>query len=306
MSDVYGLGALAWFALTGSPPESAALRVPLAELAPSAPTGLVQAIEAAVDPDPARRPEPAALASALHEACEPVPVWMSGSGPEAGGLTHRIRVLAASAATQTETGRRHRARRMGHRGVVAAGVGLLVAALAGVAWVWLGPVGPAGPTAPAAPTGLRPHPTGSAAAAAVRSLPTTRAAAVPPGLAEVERLVADLAARRAALFADPDLAVSAVALHGSPAAADDEQAVRVLRRQGLAYRGLRLRTSRVRVIEATPRRIVVDVLTAATSYDVVDRRGATVGRAAATPGQPARLVLALTDRGWRVQAVLSP
>ena len=303
MSDVYGLGALAWLALTGAPPESAALRVPLAELAPSAPSGLVAAIEAAVDPDPARRPQPTALAAALHEACEPVPVWVSGAGPESGGLTHRIRVLAAGAAAQTDTGRRHRARRMGHRRLVAAGVGLLVAALACVGWLWVGPVGPARPTALAAPAGSRPHATGPAAAA---SVPATPAAAVMPGLAEAERVVAELAVHRARLFADPALAVTAVAVRGSPAAAVDEQAVRVLRRQGLAYRGLRLRTGRVRVIEVAPRRMVVDVVTTASSYDVVDRAGATVGHAGATPGQPARLVLALTGGGWRVQAVLSP
>ena len=62
-SDVYSLGALAWLALTGAPPETAALRVPLADLAPAAGAALIEAVESAVDPDPARRPEPAALAS---------------------------------------------------------------------------------------------------------------------------------------------------------------------------------------------------------------------------------------------------
>ncbi len=309
MSDVYGLGALAWLALTGAPPESASLRVPLAELAPAAPAGLVEAIEAAVDPDPARRPDPATLATALHAACEPVPVWISGAGPEAGGLTHRIRVLAAGAAAQTETGRRHRARRMGHRRLPAAGLGLLAAALACVGWVWVGPVGPARPKATVAPADSQ-RPAAAAttarpATAKAASVPSTAAAAATPGLAEAERVVAELAVHRARLFADPALAVTAVAMRGSPAAAVDEQAVRVLRRQGLAYRGLRLRTGRVRVIEAAPRRMVVDVVTTASSYDVVDRAGATVGHAGATPGQPARLVLALTGGGWRVQAVLS-
>jgi serine/threonine protein kinase len=48
-SDVYGLGALGWLALTGSPPPSPVHRPPLRELAPSAPQALVAAIEAAVD-----------------------------------------------------------------------------------------------------------------------------------------------------------------------------------------------------------------------------------------------------------------
>ena len=305
MSDVYGLGALAWLALIGAPPESAALRVPLADLAPSAPLSLVEVIEAAVDPDPARRPGPAALASALHEACEPAPVWMSGSGPEVGGLTHRIRVLAAGAAVEVEPRRRHRARRLRPRGLVVAGVALLVAALAGVGWVWFGPVGSARPSTSALPS---PKPSAAPAPAApvpARSSPPPARATAPltPGLAEVQRVVAELAVRRAGLFADPALAVTSVAVRGSPAAVADEQAVRVLRQQGVTYRALALRTSQVRVVQAAPRRVVVDVVTTATSYDVVDRGGSRVRRAGATAGQPARLVLALTPAGWRVQAV---
>ena len=300
MSDVYGLGALAWLALVGAPPESVALRVPLANLAPSAPPGLVEVIEAAVDPDPARRPGPAALASALHQACEPAPVWMSGSGPEVGGLTHRIRVLAAGAVVEPVPGRRHRARRLRPRGLVVAGVGMLVVALACLGWVWFGPARPAAPTMSqpvAAPAALVP---GRSAAS-----PSKVSAPLAPGLAEVQRVVAELATRRAGLFADPALTVTSVAVRGSPAAVADEQAVRVLRQQGVTYRALVLRTSQVRLIQAAPRRVVVDVVTTATAYDVVDRGGSRVRRAGATTGQPARLVLALTPAGWRVQAVFN-
>ncbi|WP_460446919.1 serine/threonine-protein kinase, partial [Angustibacter aerolatus] len=67
-SDVYGLGAMAWFALTGAPPPAPPLRRPLAELVPTVSPALLAVDERAVDADPARRPAPAELARALHDA----------------------------------------------------------------------------------------------------------------------------------------------------------------------------------------------------------------------------------------------
>jgi hypothetical protein len=110
-SDVYGLGALAWFALAGAPPESAPLRVRLAVLAPTAPRALVAAIESAVDPDPAARPLPADLAAALLAACPAEAVWASGRGPDVGGLTHRIRALARESEVEAPVSHRRGRRR---------------------------------------------------------------------------------------------------------------------------------------------------------------------------------------------------
>jgi hypothetical protein len=105
-SDVYGLGALAWFALTGLTPPGALLREPLADVVPGLPEALVAAVEAALDPDPARRPDPASLARRVYDAAPAEPVWLVGNAPVDGGLTHRIRQLAADEAALTPP--RHR------------------------------------------------------------------------------------------------------------------------------------------------------------------------------------------------------
>jgi hypothetical protein len=110
-SDVYGLGALAWFALTGRTPPSALTRVPLGDVVPGLPAGLVEAVDEALDPDPLRRPDPASLARRIYDAAAPEPVWLVGLAPADGGLTHRIRRLAAADADPIQPPARHRARR---------------------------------------------------------------------------------------------------------------------------------------------------------------------------------------------------
>jgi serine/threonine protein kinase len=102
-SDVYGLGAVGWFALAGEPPPAAPLRPRLAELVPSAPAALVEAVEAAVDPDPARRPEPLDLARAVHGACRPAPLWRWRAGPDDGGLTRRVVAMRTDRASREES-----------------------------------------------------------------------------------------------------------------------------------------------------------------------------------------------------------
>ncbi len=288
-SDVYGLGALAWLALAGAPPEAAPLREPLATLVPGAPVELVAAIEAAVAPDPARRPGPAVLATSLLEACEPAPVWGVGAGPHAGGLTHRIRALAA-AGPQQPTGRRHRAGRDGRLRFAVAGALATTLVLALTAW-WL-------------PTGARPGAARRPAVAPSASAAPTATAPRSP-VADLVQAAAGLTARRAGLLADPSRSPQDVTARGSPAASDVAAAQRSLRDQAVVYRGLRLLPRQVRVLSATPQRAVVELVTATTAYAVVDARGAVVARVAADGGHLARLVLVSTPDGWRVWQVLA-
>jgi eukaryotic-like serine/threonine-protein kinase len=114
-SDVHGLAAVAWFALTGTvPAEEAADRLPLRLLAPECPDELVEAVLAGLDPDPAARPDPADLAAAVRAAAPAEPVRLVPSaalGIRADeAVTYRVRAAAHREAPD-DRGRRSRLRR---------------------------------------------------------------------------------------------------------------------------------------------------------------------------------------------------
>ena len=67
-SDVYSLGALAWFGLTGGAPPLPALRPPLADVVDGQPARLVQLVERCLAGDAGARPTAAAVALDLFDA----------------------------------------------------------------------------------------------------------------------------------------------------------------------------------------------------------------------------------------------
>lgn len=167
-SDVFGIAAAAFHALTGIAPWNAATpadtlavaatgQLPdLAELAPDAPPELIAVIERGLAADPHDRGSAAAFALDLRHACRPEPVRLSADdvGPAGGGrtprteLTHQVPGRRVRPAPVVATGRRDRRRaRMRHRagpgrssavgGAVV--VGVVAAVLAAVlATGWLG------------------------------------------------------------------------------------------------------------------------------------------------------------------------
>lgn len=97
-SDVYALGALGWYALTGEPPEIPSERPTLLEAVPSVPSALAEAIERALDPEPVERGSALELATAVYEATRAAPISMVHGDDPALFLTHRVRQLARASA----------------------------------------------------------------------------------------------------------------------------------------------------------------------------------------------------------------
>jgi hypothetical protein len=89
-ADCFGLAALGYAALTGVPPRNATGVVePIVGRAPWVPVPLAAAIEAALVPDPAMRPDLAGFGAAVLAACNAAPVRLTGPRrtPDADTLT---------------------------------------------------------------------------------------------------------------------------------------------------------------------------------------------------------------------------
>lgn len=267
-SDVYGLGALAWFSLTGSPPPSPLCRRPLAELVPGAPPALVSAVESAVDPQPGRRPAPLELARAVHSAVAAQPVWRRGGAPADGGLTHRV----GEAPVRPDRAPRHRRvpnRPWPRRAAPAALAVLAVLAGASIAVPVLARRD-AGPDT---------------------SLTSDAVAA---------RVVRQLAAERASALADPAGVRTTGAKPGSAAARADAAALARLRSARARYAGLRLTPTSVHVLRSRGGEASVLVDLDASAYDVIVA-GRVAQHVPAAHAVRSRLDLELVaGTGWRV------
>ncbi len=302
-SDVHGLAAVCFAALTGCPPyDEAGARRPLLTAAGTAiPPALVAVVEAALDPDPRQRPSADVFAVAVFESCPAEPVHLpTGPRPSAElgltpALTHEVRVrpisLPGPAVSAPPRRRRHGRGGRPLRRIVRAlrtvpvrpAVGLLlvlcgvaVAALTGV--VWAGSNG-----------------RGSAAAVGPPSQP-----AAPTDWSAV---LAALDQARSAAFAGADNdALNDVYADGSPALARDTEMLGQLRASGHAARGVRLVPTSVEVVESADRRVVLRVVDVMPPYELVDAHKVSSSR----PGRgSARWEVTLVREGptWQIYDV---
>jgi hypothetical protein len=320
-SDVFGIAAAAFHALTGIAPWNAAtpadtLRVAaegfipdLAELAPEAPAELVDVILRGLAPDPHDRGSAGAFALDLRHACRPEPVRLPGDGVSdldvAGPrteLTHQVpgRRPRPAPVVVEPAGRRETvldwlaaARGVASRRVligVLAAVAVVLAGWGGVRALGLGPaeagdqtvaVSSALPEPPAAPTELE----------------------APADTEGWRAVVADLYARRAAAFADPGIAdFGLVYTRSSPLRTADSEYAQDLAAAGEALRGFDPAVVSVDGVSATGDRAVVDLVDSWPAHEVVTAGdGSVVRLASGRPETVVRLVLVRAPEGWRIE-----
>lgn len=299
--DVYGLGALAWFALTGRPLS------PGAAPDPAHAAGLVGAaygpvVTALLDADPDARPDPAQAAQRLYAAAPPVPLRLvpPGEGDITVALTRRLRAQAALAPAgpaerpPRRWGRRSRGRHAapaprgaaGSRGRLPAGgvglglVGVVVVAVAvsTVAWV-------------RGTDGSGPDP-------------------VDPALVEItehaEGALGGLVAQRARALqeADPAGLLRAEAL-GSPIHEHDGRLVAALLSTGRRYAAVRYTIRTVRPVEVHPPTATLLAQIDTLAYDAAAPTEA-VAAVTPTPGAPVLVEVRLVDGRWLLADVREP
>jgi hypothetical protein len=263
-SDVFGVAAAAFHALTGIPPwnaatpagtlavASAGVLPDLAALAPAAPPDLLAVVARGLAADPHDRGSAAAFALDLRHACRPEPVRLprsdvpdeelalTGRGPRT-ELTHQVpdgrarEVVVRSQASPRFSWARAVAAAVASAAPRAGVVALVLAVLA--VGLWLGTRWGSGPqvaTGPAAATADRP----TTSSAPRPAPPPEDDVAAPTDSAGWKAVLDDLYERRARAFAEGDVALlDGVYTVGSPLRAADERAIADLAAAGQVLRG---------------------------------------------------------------------
>jgi eukaryotic-like serine/threonine-protein kinase len=338
-SDVFGVAAAAFHALTGVAPWNAAtpgdtLRVAadgllpdLAELAPEAPPELLAVIGRGLAADPHHRGSAAAFALDLRHACRPEPVrlpqtgvpddelGLTGRGPRT-ELTHQVpgRSPRPAPVVSEPAGRGERWRSALSRTWTAlpvrriGAVALVALAVSGVGWLALGSAGPtdagaavAAPSSSAAPSSVG---LSSAGPAADRQVDPTQA--TPGRLEEWRTLVHELYLRRAEAFrtASPNL-LDAVYAGSSALRAADARFVTSLAGSGEVLRGFLPDVEQVTAARSDGAdRVRLDLLDSWAAYEVValaQPDGPALRTGAGQGPSGVRMVLVRTGEGWRIE-----
>jgi hypothetical protein len=333
-SDVFGVAAAAFHALTGVAPWNAATpgdtltvaaagQLPdLRELAPEAPAALVEVIGRGLAADPHDRGSAAAFALDLRHACRPEPVRLpapgtpdaelgsTGRGPRT-ELTHQVpgRRPRPAPVVAEPARRRNRWRSVQEgwsgrpRPVArpAAVVGLGVAGVAVVAWLVAGSLDgdaklPAGATVAAA-TSAPPSraPTSTPTSPAQEPAHAADLPEVPTSPEAWRAVLADLYQRRAQAFATAEAgSLSDVYTPGSAQLAADQAHARTLADAGEMLRGFAPEVLEVTAAGESGGRAEVELVDRWADYEVV--------RAAEPEGPAARTVPGRSEAG--VQMVL--
>lgn len=293
-ADVYAVGALGWYALTGEPPAIPAERPPLSDLVPSVPEGLAEAIERSLDPEPDRRGTARDLASAVYAANAAAPISMVQGEDPAHFLTHRVRELARESKSSEPMTRSERRSTLRSR---SRSIHLRVLATLVLA-VLLGAAGVAIAATSRAPVSALPDVKESPVVASAPSPPSK-----PPAASDVLQGLLDARARAWTTGAGADLA--AVFGPKTPMLASDTAALE--QAAGSVYEDLEFTASDVRVHSESSDHmtLVATVTTSAYAVRVADATGSGDTGAERRPASESRLrlTLARADQGWRIAEV---
>lgn len=298
-ADVYAIGALGWYALTGEPPQIPAERPPLDALVTAVPDALQRALERALHPDPTQRGDGRELATAVYGSAAAAPIEPGEGTDEATMLTYRVRELARAAqpdggpaSGQTRRARhvalRHRSRRA-HLRVLTT---LVAAVLIGVVGITAAAVGRGADPVPAAPA--------RDGSLAPRAAPSDAASPT-----DYTAIVAGLVEARAKAWTARDVAtLTASFAPGSAALAGDTSRLAEAEQAGHRYEGLEFSVSDVRVLAESEDRLLLEATIETSPYAV--RTDAAEGTSAvAREGTSDRLRLHLVrdEAGWRISEV---
>ena len=334
--DVFSLGALAWFCLTGSPPPPTASRPPLSLLVHEVPRELAAAIEAALRQEPPARPTAAEFAHALFRSARAEPVDLAPA-VDAAVIPELLTRVQARPATRwplpgiprvrrrplfgsgpEDAGSPRRPRHAGRRSSLlwrtvfmrACAAALVVLAIACALW-WTASLGGARTTAAQGPGGEA-----AAAAPAAADVPTGGWASLPEQLrrgadaddpVRAVQALSDIRAR-AVGAADRQL-LESVSVPGSQAAAADAALLDGLEDAGQRLEGFTARVAAASLDAELPPGVaaggaVVRVRIVTSGYAVFDSAGRRVGERPAGRDQELRIALERVDGRWRVASVL--
>ncbi|MGW5238083.1 protein kinase domain-containing protein [Monashia sp. NPDC004114] len=310
-TDVYSLGALAWFCATGNGAPDTPLRLDPEVIESHVGPALAGLISACIDPDPACRPTSAELPRRFFDAAVPEPVEVVLDLDPAAALTHRLRETAGHDAVGPDAvaARDRGSWKWLTRSGVAAAAALTLVAAAG--WALAARVPPGATTPGSVPTG---RPVARAAAATVGGLgtPSARSGArrgdqvvSAPGSPSVRpfALLQALSDRRGrALVRRDTVALAAVHADGSPSALADQQLVASMRESGTHWEGLRSQVADAKFVSGTGRMAVVRARVSWAAYVVVDSGGVRHQRAAER-GDLLDFRLQWGAAGWRIVSI---
>jgi len=304
-ADVYSLGAIAWFCLTGNGAPDTSQRLDLDTIRSHVGPELCDLVACAIDPDPARRPDAARLAELCFDASPALPIEVVVGGDDAAALTHRLRADAALDLVESDPPARRLARLRAGRTAMVAGLvttALVTAALA-VAAAWL-------------LVGRSPATAGDDVALSAAPVPSVRVSPATPSARsvlvqedpaaprqrplELMQWLSDLRAR-ALVGRDLD-GLRRVHWSGSASLETDTNLIRDLLAKGNRYEGVHLTAAEASWLGGDERRATVRARIDWSGYTVVDDSGTRSAEAAAA-GARLDFTLARDDSGWRVASI---